>query len=118
MRTERRHSTRVDVLVPVEFRHEPPSQARHFTGLMKNFSCRGMLMVTDEFMPRDSQMKVEVKLPSSLRAIAVKARVVRVGEYSSGYRYEVAGEFQNMDPDDCFYFQDYIAERVTSAKSH
>jgi len=118
MRTERRNSSRVDVLVPVNFRHDPPSHQRQFTGLMKNFSCRGMLMVTDEFMPKDSRMVVEVKLPSSHRSFSVKTRVARVSDYLSGYRYEVAGEFQDMDPDDCFFFQDFIADQVSSGKTH
>lgn len=85
---------------------------------MKNFSCRGLLMVTDELLPKGSHLVMELRLPSSPRGFTIGARVCRIGEYDSGYRYQVAGEFENMDPDDCFVFTDFIAEHVSSTESH
>jgi len=100
---------RVDVLFPATIRETSNAHKSHASGLVKNFSLRGALVVTDEFFSKDSLVVLEMVLPTNRRALSVTTRVTRIGKYDGGYRYEVGGEFENLDLEDSFVFSDFIA---------
>ena len=109
MQGDRRRSVRLDVLFPVTIRETSNTHKTHASGLMKNFSLRGALVVTDAFLSTDSRVVLEMVLPTNRRALAVTTRVARVGKYDGGYRYEIGGEFENLSLEDSFIFSDFIA---------
>jgi hypothetical protein len=81
-----------------EFRTSDQDSAEHRNGLVKNLSCEGLLFTTDEFLPRDSLVKLEVRLPSSPRPVPIVSKVSRLGASQGEDSYTFGVEFSNPSP--------------------
>jgi len=56
----------------------------------------GIRFVTDEGLPKDTVLDLEIDLPESARTIRAKSRVVWASDLGNGY-WEVATEFIEID---------------------
>ncbi len=95
---EKRRSRRLDVVLPVKYTRIGVHPPEHRNGLVKNLSCEGLLFTTDEFLPRDSLVKLEVRLPSSPRPVPIVSKVSRLGASQGEDSYTFGVEFSNPSP--------------------
>jgi len=95
---EKRRSLRFDVVLPLKYTRIGAHPAESRNGLVKNISCEGLLLTTDEFLPRDSLVKLEVRLPTSPRPVRIVSKVSRFGASQGEDSYTFGVEFSDPSP--------------------
>jgi hypothetical protein len=95
---EKRRSPRFDVVLPLKYTRIGAHPAENRNGLVKNLSREGLLFTTDEFLPHDSLVKLEVRLPTSPRPVQVVSRVSRFGTSQGEDSYSFGVEFSAPSP--------------------
>jgi len=92
---KRRHH-RADIHLPVRFR-DPlihPSPVRN--AQTRDLSLGGLCFQTEEFVPFDTTLLLELRLRDSARPVRSIARVAWTRIMPSGHRYEVGSEFVDI----------------------
>lgn len=95
---ERRRYRRWQLRVPVRFKVQGKPQV--FTGsLSRDVSAGGIRVLTDQFLPKDTPLEVELFLEPFKRLIPARARVVWLEQVP--YRddaYQMGLEFSYIEP--------------------
>src|SRR4030042_3697276 len=91
---ERRKYPRAEVSFPVEC--SILSQPAHFCTVTQNLSLVGVRMLSDQFIPKDTPVKININLIDSI--ISIKAKVVWCNKNRISERYSQGLEFTEVTP--------------------
>lgn len=92
-RSDKRRHPRTDIQLPLRYRDplSHPSPARNAQA--RDLSPGGLRFQTEEFLPRDTTLILELRLRESARPVRSIARVAWARIMPSGHRYEIGSEF-------------------------
>ena len=95
-RPEKRRHLRAQVKLPLRYRDpltrpSPPRSAQ-----AKDLGLGGLCFRTEEFVPLDTTLVLEVRLRESARPVRSVARVAWARIMPSGHRYEIGSEFVDI----------------------
>jgi hypothetical protein len=93
---DKRRHCRADVHLPLRFR-DPlvhPSSAK--SAQTRDLSLGGLCFQTEEFVPLDTTLLLELRLRDSARPVRSIARVAWTRIMPSGHRYEIGSEFVDI----------------------
>lgn len=76
----------------------------------KNISRNGVLFSSNKYLPISSIIEIQLNLPTGKRAIAAKAKVIRVEEIANfdKYKYEIGVQITQMKREDRKIFDAYL----------
>jgi hypothetical protein len=74
----------------------------------KDLSLGGLRFQSEDFLPLDSTLFLELRLQNSARPIRSIARVAWARSLPSGYRYEVGSEFVDIVASERKALEDYL----------
>lgn len=103
---ERRKAPRLRKSLPLHY--ELVNQQKYGDGLTQDISEGGLRLISEEFIPRASQMSLKINLtPHNL--IEVSGQVRWAGRISHSYRYEVGLAFADVSNDTRRNISEYVA---------
>ena len=95
-RPDKRRHLRTNVRLPLRYRapltHPSPSRSTQ----AKDLSLGGLCFRTEEFVPLDTTLVLELRLRESARPVRSVARVAWARIMPSGHRYEIGSEFVDI----------------------
>ena len=74
----------------------------------KNISQGGIKFITDEFIPKDSHLKIKVNFYKTLFSFEALVKCVWVREMNYSEEYEIGVDFIDIPPDAVRYLINYI----------
>jgi hypothetical protein len=92
---KRRHD-RADIHLPLRFRDPLTHPSHPKNAQTKDLSLGGLCFRTEEFLPLDTTLLLELRLKNSARPLRSIARVAWTKTLPSGHRYEVGSEFVDI----------------------
>jgi len=76
---------------------------------VKDLSLGGLRFQTEEFVPLDTTLLLEIRLQDSSRPIRSIARVAWSRTLPSGHRYEIGGQFTEIVHSERKALEDYLS---------
>ena len=95
---EKRQYPRKEGSFPFRYRETLGTPSPFRGALVKDVSLGGLRFRTEDFLPLDTSLILELSLPESTRPVRAITRVAWSRKLSSGERYEIGGEFVEMIP--------------------
>ena len=97
---EQRKSSRVGLIVPIEYKKLkafPPSKKGSVT---KDISVGGVRFTTDEFLSYTARLVLNIALPLPQRPVSAVSKVAWIKKLPFGEEYEIGNQFLEMSKDD------------------
>ena len=92
---KRRHH-RMDIHLPLRFRDPVTHPSPTKNAQTKDLSLGGLCFQTEEFVPLDTTLLLELRLQDSAKPVRSIARVAWTRAMPSGLRYEIGSEFVDI----------------------
>ena len=81
---------------PLKYREAVSSPPLFRGAQATDISLGGLKFLTESFLPRETRIIIEFRMPDKLRLIRASSKVTWLKSLGSGYRYEVGSTFTNI----------------------